>query len=141
MINLIKQIRNFKANNNVAPNEKIDIYLSGLKFNFSPYQAIIKRIAFVNNVTLEEPQEILPFIVNDGSKMSFKVLIDVVELKRQLEAEMLKLQGELSRSEAMLNNASFLAKAPAAKVKAEQDKFDNYRKAFEEISAKLANLV
>ena len=141
VINLIKQIRNFKANNNVAPNEKIDIYLSGLKFNFSPYQAIIKRIAFVNNVTLEEPQEILPFIVNDGSKMSFKVLIDVVELKRQLEAEMVKLQGELSRSEAMLNNASFLAKAPAAKVKAEQDKFDNYRKAFEEISAKLANLV
>lgn len=140
VVNYIKQIRNFKAINNVAPNEKIDIYLSDLTFDLTPYQAIIKRIAFVNEIYLTQPQEMLPFMVMSSAKLSFKVLIDVKELTLQLKNDLVKLETEIARSESMLSNEKFIAKAPEAKIKAEKDKYDNYKKAFNEIKEKLANL-
>ncbi|HKL84598.1 MAG TPA: valine--tRNA ligase [Bacilli bacterium] len=140
VITIIKQIRNFKANNNVAPNEKIDIYLTDLTFDLNPYNAIIKRIAFVNDIYVSQPDEVLPFVVLASGKLSFKVLIDVVELRNQLESDLARLEKEISRSEAMLNNVSFMAKAPEFKVKAEKEKYDNYKKAFEEIKTRLQNL-
>lgn len=140
VITIIKQIRNFKANNNVAPNEKIDIYLTDLTFDLNPYNAIIKRIAFVNDIYVSQPDEVLPFVVLASGKLSFKVLIDVVELRNQLESDLARLENEISRSEAMLNNVSFMAKAPEFKVKAEKEKYDNYKKAFEEIKTRLQNL-
>ena len=140
VITIIKQIRNFKANNNVAPNEKIDIYLTDLTFDLNPYNAIIKRIAFVNDIYVSQPDEVLPFVVLASGKLSFKVLIDVVQLRNQLESDLARLENEISRSEAMLNNVSFMAKAPEFKVKAEKEKYDNYKKAFEEIKTRLQNL-
>ena len=140
VITIIKQIRNFKANNNVAPNEKIDIYLTDLTFDLNPYNAIIKRIAFVNDIYVSQPDEVLPFVVLASGKLSFKVLIDVVALRNQLESDLARLEKEISRSEAMLNNVSFMAKAPEFKVKAEKEKYDNYKKAFEEIKTRLQNL-
>ncbi len=140
VIDFIKQIRNFKANNNLAPNEKIDIYLEDLKFDFAPYEAIIRRIAFVNQINLASPQEVLPFIVTSAAKLSFKVLIDVTLLKTQLLADKGKLESEISRSESMLSNPTFIAKAPEAKVKTEREKYANYLKALEEINLRLEKL-
>ena len=140
VINFIKQIRNFKANNNVAPNEKIDIYLSDLAFSLSPYEAIIKRIAFVNNIYEQEATEILPFVITGAGKLSFKVLVDKKALKVQLTKDLAKIEEEVKRSVAMLNNQNFLSKAPEAKIKAEKDKYDNYLRAYEEISLRLKTL-
>ncbi len=140
VIDIIKQIRNFKANNHVAPNEKIDIYLSNINFNISEFDAIIKRMAFVKNIYLAEPSEVLPFVVTAGVKLSFKVLIDVKALKAQLTADLQRLESEISRSQAMLNNERFLAKAPESKVKIEKEKYQNYQKAYEEIKIRLNNL-
>lgn len=141
VIDFIRQIRNFKANNNVAPNEKIDIYLSDLQFDIKAYEAVIKRIAFVNEIIIAEPEEVLPFAISNAMKISFKVLIDKEELKKQLLVEQAKLAQEVKRSEGMLSNQNFLNKAPEEKIKAEKEKYANYKKAYEEVTTRLENLL
>ncbi len=140
IIEFIRQIRNFKASNNVAPNEKIDIYLSDLNFDIKPFLAIIKRIAFVKDVYLDEPQELLPFVVVGKVKLSFKVLVDLEQLKKQLAIELAKLEQEISRSKAMLGNQNFLAKAPEGKIKLEQEKYQAYLLAYDQIKTRLQTL-
>ena len=55
----------------------------------------------------------------------------------KLEKEAKRLQGEIRRGEGMLSNPGFVNKAPAAKVDAEKEKLENYRKQFDIVSEEL----
>ena len=54
-------------------------------------------------------------------------LVDRDKEIARLSAESKKMDAEIRRSEGMLGNPNFLNKAPAAKVKEEQDKLVKYR--------------
>ena len=43
-------------------------------------------------------------------------LIDIEEERKRLEAEVIRLKGEVARGEKMLSNPGFVNKAPEAKV-------------------------
>ena len=51
-----------------------------------------------------------------------------------------KIASEIKRSEGMLNNERFLAKAPKDKIESEKQKYELYKTQFEEISKKLKNI-
>ena len=48
-----------------------------------------------------------------------------------------RLQGEIRRGEGMLSNPGFINKAPAAKVEAEKEKLENYKKQYDIVSEEL----
>ena len=67
-------------------------------------------------------------------------LSDPEEEMKKLQAEKARLEGELKRSENILNNKGFLAKAPAAKVEAEKKKQEAYRSQYQVILDRIAVL-
>ena len=57
-----------------------------------------------------------------------------------IEANKAKLEAELERSEKMLNNPSFINKAPQAKVDAEKAKQAEYKAQYEDVLKALKEL-
>lgn len=51
----------------------------------------------------------------------------------QLKEQLKHLEAEIKRSESILNNQGFLAKAPAAKIDLEKEKYSKYLKEFEKV--------
>ena len=58
----------------------------------------------------------------------------------RLQKELDRLDGELKRSEKMLSNERFLAKAPQAKIDEEKEKQQNYRLQYESVNAMLQQM-
>lgn len=67
-------------------------------------------------------------------------LVDIETSRAKLLASKEKLEAELKRSRGMLSNPSFLAKAPASKIEAEQEKLKDYEAQYEEVCAAIAQL-
>ena len=60
-------------------------------------------------------------------------------IKKLLEKKA-KLEAELSRSEKMLSNESFISKAPKAKIDAEMQKQKEYKEQYQEVLKSLQDL-
>ena len=138
--NAIDVCRNYKVTNKLAPNEKIKLSIYGEGFNLQliPY---LKRFAFASEINKTESsvENASCFILN-GFSLYIEDNIDKEALLETLNKQMVLLNNELRRSEGLLNNSSFLSKAPKEKIVIEQDKFDKYKKQFEEIKNKISNL-
>ena len=72
--------------------------------------------------------------------MPFEDLVDIKEEIERLEKEKEKLEAEVLRGEKMLSNPGFMNKAPEAKVNAEKEKLENYRKALEIVIERLNSM-
>ena len=74
------------------------------------------------------------------AEMGIEMHIDLEALKAKLLSEIKTLENELIRSEKMLLNPNFIAKAPEAKIVEEQLKQENYAAQLKNAKAKLAAL-
>ena len=72
--------------------------------------------------------------------MPFAELVDISAEIERLTKEEARLQGEIKRSNGMLNNEKFISKAPAAKVQEEKDKLVKYEQMLKEVTERLASL-
>ena len=71
----------------------------------------------------------------------FAELVDVEKEIERLRAEEKRLNGELARSNGMLNNEKFISRAPEAKIAEERAKLEKYTQMMEQVKARLAQLV
>ena len=66
--------------------------------------------------------------------------MDIAAEIERLKKEQAKLEGELKRSESMLNNEKFLSKAPEEKIAEEKEKLAKYEKMMEQVKNQIAGL-
>ena len=67
-------------------------------------------------------------------------LVNKEEAMKKLLEKKAKLESELSRSEKMLSNESFISKAPKAKIDAEKQKQKEYQEQYQEVLKSLQDL-
>lgn len=140
LIELIKEVRHFKSQNKLAPNELINVYLSDLTFDFTPYIAIFKRLAFIEEVHIgNSPKNLVKIVVRNLS-MALELHIDKDLYQARLNEQLENLEKEVIRSEKMLHNPNFLAKAPEAKIKEEQEKYELYKEQLAKVKEEIKNL-
>lgn len=140
LIDLIREIRNFKATNNLAPNTRMNLYINDAKFSFAPYLDVIKRLGFINEVKEGSMPSDVAFVSLPSAKFGFEVEIDKKALKIKLEAEIKTLENEIARSTKMLSNPGFKLKAPASKVAEEESKAAHYAESLRLAIEKLKKL-
>lgn len=141
LIAMIKDIRNYKVENDLAPNEKIHVFLSGLKYDFERYLPYLKRFGFIEQVTFIDILDThLEPKYYPGVIMAIEDKVDKSELKVKLKNEISKYIAEVERCEKMLSNANFVAKAPAKKIEEEKAKLQQYQEALHLLQTKLAKL-
>ncbi len=142
---IIKNIRNVKAEYNLKNKDGIDIYLKGdsdkvelLKENMS----LLKDLCGVEKILDEiDENNAVKFVID-----SFEVLIpmtDLVDLKEELQrlkAEEKRLNSEVKRCEGKLSNDGFAKQAPKKVVDMEREKLQKYRNELAVVKSQIERL-
>ncbi|MBN2504830.1 MAG: valine--tRNA ligase [Bacilli bacterium] len=145
---LIRKIRQVRNEYNVAYQKPIDIRikcpLDEEKFIRANRIYLDK---FVNpgdlriSRSIENTQTSIPIIFSSvEAYIPIGSLVDIESEKKRLEKEIKDLEIEIGRSENMLGNQNFLNKAPQAKIDAEKEKYEVYKKRLQETLARLEEL-
>ncbi|MBR6504769.1 MAG: valine--tRNA ligase [Clostridia bacterium] len=146
---IIVGIRNLRTKLNVHPSKK-----STLIFVTSEYKEIInaseefmKKLAFGSEIVIQQSKEGIDknamSVLVDGIEvyMPFNELVDIEAEKERLLGEKAKVQAEIERADKMLNNQGFVSKAPQAKIDAEKEKLEKYKKMLATIEERLEELI
>ncbi|QMS85788.1 valine--tRNA ligase [Candidatus Xianfuyuplasma coldseepsis] len=145
---IIKAIRNVRAEYNVAPSKPIHVVLkcnAETQALFRENEEIIHK--FINPEGLELvaeyriDTELVSIILPDVEiLLPLGDLVDIDQEITRLEQELKRLTGEIKRCQGMLSNPNFLNKAPEQKVAQEREKLVNYQEQFEATKSRLAEL-
>ena len=145
---VITGIRNSRAKMNVHPSKK-----SKLIFVTKEYEDIIKeseeflkKLGFGEEIEIRENKENVPqnavSIVSSNLELfiPFEDLVDIKEEIERLEKEKAKVLAEKEKTDKMLSNPGFVAKAPAAKVEEEKEKQAKFNEMIKTIEERIKGL-
>lgn len=145
---IITGIRNVRAKMNVHPSKK-----SKLIFVTKDYEKVIKeseeflkKLGFSDEIQVQETKADIPQnainVVAKGLEvfMPFEDLVDIKEEIERLEKEKAKVLVEKEKTDKMLSNPGFVAKAPAQKVEEEKEKQARFNEIIASIEERIANL-
>ena len=146
VIEVIKAIRNSRAEFNVPDNRRTNIYIS-LEGESKVIKENLDEIAKLGyglscEIVTKEPAEKCTKLICGGVKIYLPMgqLVDSEKERDRLEKEIERLTFEVTRSEKMLSNAGFVAKAPACLVENEKTKFEKNKAQLEKMKGELAKL-
>ncbi len=131
---IIKNIRNIRANMNVVPSRKASlIFVTENEKVIEEGRGFIEKLAYADKITIQKDKTGIAdnavSIAVPGIEIyiPFNELVDISAEIERLEKEKLTYQNEINRVEKMLSNEGFVAKAPAAKIEEEKNKKIKYQ--------------
>ncbi len=146
----VRGIRNARANMNVAPSRKAQVYVvsekEDVRKTFEEGKLFFASLAYASEVMIQADKAgiaddaVSVVIPNATVYMPFSDLVDLSAEIARLEKEEGRLQGEIKRADGMLSNERFISKAPQAKIDEERAKLEKYRQMLDEVQARLAQL-
>lgn len=126
LIAMIKDIRAYKVENQIAPNGAVSLTLIPTKGDVSALIPYLKRFAFAKEINVRSECE-GNLHVYGCANLVIEDQVDKDALLARLNKEIERLTGEVERGTKMLSNPNFLAKAPKEKVEREESKLRDYR--------------
>ena len=138
LVELITALRRFKLDNNKKSSDKVEFAVRSSEF-INENKAVIEKLANVV-LKLDEEQKGNALISNVGEFVLIEEKIDKQTQIATLTKEIEKVQFEIDRSNKMLNNPNFMAKAPEALVKVEKEKLAKNEELISALQAKLNSL-
>ena len=145
VIAAIRAIRNRRAEMNVPPSKKANLYIvTKYPKSFAGAEGIFARLASAESMHLTDAYAAdgAVSIVTDAATVYIPLgdLVDFEKERTRLTAELTRVRGEITRLTAKLANEGFVAKAPAAVVEAERVKLAKYRETEAQLTDALAKL-
>lgn len=145
---VIVGIRNARTQMNVHPSKKSKLIFVTNEYKefLEASEAFIKKLGFAESIEIVEnknniPQNAINIVT---SKMEvfipFEDLVDVKEEVERLEKEKAKILVEKEKTDKMLSNPGFVAKAPEAKVEEEKQKLAKFNEMIDTIDERIARL-
>ena len=146
----VRSIRGVRLAMDVPPSRKAKVYVvSGdetVRSAFENGRNFFAALASASEVEVQADKAGIPedaVSAVSGGATCFLPLEDLVDVAKEIERltkEKKRLQGEIARSNGMLNNEKFLAKAPEAKVQEEKAKLARYQQMMNDVCERLKGL-
>ena len=146
---IITGIRNIRTKMNVHPSKKSKLIFivkpEDIEF-IQKSEGFIKKLGFSEEIEIKtEKQDIPQNAVNVVTPrievfIPFEDLVNIEEEKQRLEKEKSKILIEKEKTDKMLGNPGFLAKAPEAKVQEEKAKLEKFNEMIANIESRIKNL-
>jgi valyl-tRNA synthetase len=146
----VRNIRNIRAEMNVAPSKKAKVYLVSeneiVKDTFKTGMVFFATLGYASEVIIKSDKEgieddaVSVVIPNATIYMPFSELVDIKKEIERLKKEEEKLFAELKRVENMLGNEKFVSKAPASKIEEEKEKLQKYTQMMKQVRERLDQL-
>ena len=131
---IIRAVRNVRSEMNVQPSKKINLCVSGEAENYLKRNEVyLKKLANVENVVYvrskaEVEGKFVSIVAADAEiYIPLGDLVDFEQETARLQKELKNIENEIRRSEGMLSNPGFVAKAPEALVESEKKKLAENR--------------
>ena len=149
VMEVIRAIRNLRAEMNVAPGRKATLMLKpheGWSDALLAADGYFKRLAGASAVELLAADAPNPAksasAVCDPCELFIPLgeLVDVDKELARLEKDLKSAEGEVQRAEGKLSNEKFVAKAPANLVEAEKEKLTAARARVEKLKSRIAEM-
>lgn len=145
---VITGIRNARAKMNVHPSKKSKLIFVTKKYTdiIKESEEFLKKLGFGEEIEIRENKENIPqnavSIVSSNLELfiPFEDLVDIKEEIERLEKEKAKVLVEKEKTDKMLSNPGFVAKAPAAKVEEEKVKQAKFNEMIKTIEERIAGL-
>lgn len=145
---IIKCIRNIRAEADAAPSRKLNVTIvtSEIKDEVVSVLSYVMALANVTNVDVIESKENAPSDVMSGVIDGAEILIpmeDLIDFEAEilrLESEKSKLEKEVDRVEKKLSNKKFVDKAPEKIVNEERAKGEKYREMLQKVIDRLETM-
>ena len=139
MISMIKDIRAFKVNNNLAPSSKVSLYLfhNEKNFDFNIIIPYLTRFGFAEEIIIDQKEKQNLSSIYFLGQMFIEENLSNEELIKKINDKISFLDNEINRCKKMLNNPGFVNKAPKEKIELEQKKLAQFEKEKEEYLARL----
>ena len=147
---MIRQIRNARANMNITGSKKTSaqIVLEKGKFEevFKEAERYFKKLAYIENIeyldSIDDANT--KYVALHDEKINvFLNMSDAIDLDAEiakLEKEKQSATSELKRAQGMLKNENFVKKAPEKLIQAEKEKVEKYTDLLEKIELRLNEL-
>jgi len=143
---IVRSIRNLRAEKGVAPSKKIAASISaGAKLDLLTSQSsVIASLAGLDNSLIsileslrDKPKDAVTLVVGAVEiYIPLAGMVDLAEEKSRLEKELKEAESHIERLEKLLSS-DFANKAPAPVVQKERDKLAAYKETAEKIKAQL----
>jgi valyl-tRNA synthetase len=134
--------RTLRSEMNIAPSQKMPLLAHGDKTRlaaFAPYLTALARLTEVSIVD-ELPAADAPVAVAGDFRLMLKVEVDVAAERERLGKEVTRLESEIARARAKLDNPKFVERAPAAVVEQERERVERFGSTLEKVRTQLASL-
>lgn len=146
----IKSIRNIRAEMNVAPSKKANVFVVSendeVRNIFEKGKVFFAPLAYASEVTVQSDKNgiaddaVSTAIHNGVIYMPFAELVDIAKEKERLSKEKDKLIKEVERVEKKLNNQGFVSKAPEKVIEGEKAKLEKYSSMLKSVEEQIARL-
>jgi valyl-tRNA synthetase len=146
LMEMVRGIRNVRIEYDVDPARRISVLVApgSHRENIQQYSYLFSRLCNVADLQLLEgatPEEAASVVVSDATVyLPLKGLIDFAAEVERLEKERAKLQEQIVKSEAMLNNEGFVSRARPDVVQRERDKLTDLQASASQIDSRLVEL-
>lgn len=149
VMEVIRAIRNLRAEMNVAPGKKATLILrprDGWKDALLAADGYFKRLAGASAVGMIDAQTANPgksaSAVTDSCELFIPLgeLVDIEKELARLDKDLKNAEGEVARAQGKLSNEKFVAKAPANLVEAEKEKLVAAQTKVETLKARIAEM-
>ena len=147
---LLRQIRNTRANMNIQGSKKVDAYIlfedDNLQNIFKDSEKFIKKLGYIDNIKYIDSKDDInqSYTSLHLDKLSlfldFSSLINIDEELEKLNREKETATKELNRAKGMLANETFVSKAPQALVEKEKEKINKYTEVLNKIEEQINRL-
>ena len=107
---------------------------------YVPYLAGLARLSEVAVVDEIGTDELAPVAVAGSFKLMLRVEIDLAAERERIAKEIARLEGEITKAEGKLGNASFVERAPAAVVQQERARLAGFVATLEKLRPQLGKL-
>ena len=146
----VKSIRAVRTDMNVPPSRKAKVIVVADKEEvrkvFTEGEKFFASLSYAGEVAVQagksgiDENAVSAVISQAVIYMPFSDLVDIDKEIERLLKEHKRLEGEIARSNGMLNNEKFVSKAPEAKINEEKEKLAKYTEMMKQVEEQLGRL-
>lgn len=150
ILDIVKQIRNIRAESNIVNSKKTDaVFISKSNKELLEQEIdMIKKLAFIDDLdiyeTIPQSKDVSNMLAlhteNIDMYVDMSSVINKDEERKKIEIEIKKVESELLRANKMLENETFVSKAPPKLIDDEKDKIQKYTLLLGKLNESLNNL-
>ncbi len=134
--------RRLRGEMSISPATRVPLIATGDIETLTAYAPYLKALAKLEDVSIvaELPEADAPVMLVDYFKLMLKVEIDVAAEKERLGKELTRLENEINKANAKLNNESFVARAPATVVEQEKARVAEFSANLDKLQSQINKL-